>query len=47
VEESARTPVPRGVKKLPVEEAFTTLAYLHRKTKELKSKARKKWLQDT
>jgi hypothetical protein len=45
--ESAMTPVPRGVKKLPAEEAFTTLAHLHRKTKELKSKEMKKWPQDT
>jgi ribonuclease HI len=45
--ESATTPVPRGVKKLPAEEAFMMLAHLHRKTKELKSKETKKWLQDT
>jgi hypothetical protein len=45
--ELATTPVPRGIKKLPVEEVFMTLAHLHRKTKELKSKETKKWLQDT
>jgi ribonuclease HI len=44
---SATTPVPRGVKKLPAKEGFTTLAHLHRKAKELKGKETKKWLQDT
>jgi hypothetical protein len=45
--EAAKTPVPRRVKKLPKEESFTSLAHLHRKTKELKDKEAKKWLQET
>jgi ribonuclease HI len=36
--EGATSPVLRGVKKIPREESFTSLAHLHRKTKDTKPK---------
>jgi hypothetical protein len=43
--EAATTPVMRGIKCIPWEELFTTLAHLHRKTKEKKAKETNGWLQ--
>lgn len=36
-----------GLKKLPKEENFTSLAHLHRKTKETKTKETRKWLEQS
>jgi hypothetical protein len=42
--EGATTPIPSGVKRIPKEENFTSLAYLHRKTRETEAKESSKWL---
>jgi hypothetical protein len=42
--EGATTPIPSGVKRIPKEENFTSLAYLHRKTREREAKESSKWL---
>jgi ribonuclease HI len=43
--EAATIPIMRGVKRIPREESFTTLAHLHRKTNEKKTKETTDWLQ--
>jgi ribonuclease HI len=43
--EAATTPVMRGIKRIPWEELFTTLAYLQGKTHEKKIKETNGWLQ--
>jgi hypothetical protein len=45
--EGATIPILRGVKRIPRDEQFTAISHLHRKTKEMKTRETKKWLQTT